>query len=378
MNTFFTTQRFEHLFEYDSKNWTKNWFFTMTQFFLKNIDAKNWTFFFLEYHAKNWTFLWLKELNHWKKKTQRNWTFSFQFDSENWTAFQFDSKELNFICLIYDSKELNFFCLIYDSKNWTFFWIWFKESNLLFYMTQTLFQIWHRIGLILSIWLKELNFFNMTQRIQCLKKKVDAKNWTFFSWIWRKELNLSYMTQRIEFSFEHFESKIWIFVNMTQKNWTLTMIQRIQCVKNVTQRIELFMTKELNDFFFSMWLKEMDPFLFDVSQRIEPFLSKKNNYASKNWTLLKKVWLKELTFFFTWLKELHFFMTQRIELFLNMTQSIEFLFDSKNWTLFQKFLKELMFFIFFQKLIFLNMTQKELNQWKKKTQIWTFSFQISL
>ena len=328
-------------------------------------------------------------------------------------------------------KNRTFFVWFMTQRILHFFWTRLKDLNLSFGGT------WLKEFLPPKFDTKNwIDFINMAHRIEpfqydsknsMFEKKGWRKELNLFSWIWRKELNLSYMTQRTESSqydspknwtswkkrltqrielfflkkwftdlnpsFQH-DSKNWALLleHFDSKNCTLFWQIADSKVLNLWQWFKEFnvwkmwlkdlnfvMTKELNDFFFSMWLKEVDPFLFDVSQRIEPFLSKKKKDASKNWTLfLKKVWLKELTFFFTWLKELHFFMTQRIELFLNMTQSIEFLFDSKNWTLFQKFLKELMFFIFFQKLIFLNMTQKELNQWKKKTQIWTFSFQISL
>ena len=130
-----------------------------------------------------------------------------------------------------------------------------------------------------------MNLFQFDSRIDFFQ--CDSKNW-----IWLKGLNLYFpnMTQRIEPSFS-----TWF--------------------------------DELNPFL--TWLKDLNAFfLFDVTQRIEPFTFRCD---SKNWTLFL-IWLKELNLMKMWLKELNSFffnVAQRIELFFdNMAQRIELFFSS--------------------------------------------------
>ena len=86
--------------------------------------------------------------------------------------------------------------------------------------------------------------------------------------------------------------------------------------------------------FFSIWLKELNPFQ-NITQRTEPF----STYDSKNWTffsielfqndskdLIFSICFEDLNPFLIWPKELTFFgkMTQIFEPFFNMTQRIDF------------------------------------------------------
>ena len=141
------TQCIELFFEYDSKNWT----------LFKNTTQRIELFFFRKKKTQNWIFWekWLKELNLFFNTTQRIDPFLLVYDANNWTLFQ------------------------YDSKNW----IWLKGLNLFFCFNLT----------------ERIVFFHMTQRIEPFLKN-DLKNWTFFS-VWLKELN----------PFVKYESQNWTF-----------------------------------------------------------------------------------------------------------------------------------------------------------------------
>ena len=121
------------------------------------------------------------------------------------------------------------------------------------------------------------------------------------------------------------------------------MIQRIEPLRKKAQRIELF--------FFWIWLKELNSFFLNTTQRIEPFfecdsnwnfwlkISQKNSklifsHDPKNRTRFFSIWLKELNLFrldskiwcySVWPKELNFF-------WLGLTELDPFLeYDSENW-----------------------------------------------
>ena len=138
----------------------------------------------------------------------------------------------------------------------------------------------------------------MSQRIEPVFFKYDAKNWTLFLWIWRKELK--------PFFFEY-----------DAKNWTPFSL-------NMTQRI--------GPLILWMWRKELNPFSLNMTWRIELFFQyaffswifeflflKKND--SKNWTFLKNT-------------------TQRTEVLFQYDSKIFFQDDSQNWTFFP-WLKEM-------------------------------------
>ena len=100
----------------------------------------------------------------------------------------------------------------------------------------------------------------------------------------------------------------------------------------MTQRIENFKRKKdsKNWTFFKNLLKELNPFLFDVTQRIELFFSLTQRIVSFFEKLLEE--LNPLLEYVSmnWI----FFMTQRIATFF-----FEETYDSKNWTFFSKNLR---------------------------------------
>ena len=195
----------------------------------------------------------------------------------------------------------------------------------------------------------------MTQRIEpCVKKRLKewnsfsknySKNWTLLKWL--IELNLFFMNL-----FSIWLKELKSFCSMTPR------VQLFLC-SNKTQRIEnflqfdskncVFFFKWLKGFnsFFWIWLKRVEPFLLNMTQRIQ-LLEKKAQRIEFFLERLKQigflVWLKELNLFFAWPTELNLFfekydsknwtlfMTHRIEP-LFMTHRIELLFeyDSKNW-----------------------------------------------
>ena len=142
--------------------------------------------------------------------------------------------------------------------------------------------------------------------------KYDSKNWTFF-WIRVKELKTPFL--------------IWL------KELNLFL----ELLLNMTQRIELFfffkmthMTRGIN--FFSIFIKELSPFLKNITQVVDLFQNDSKNwtlfrqydskncpffqYDSKNWTLFNQYDSKNCLLFSIWFKELNSLnMTQRIELF---------------------------------------------------------------
>ena len=201
----------------------------------------------------------------------------------------------------------------HDSRNWIFL-IWLKELNL-YYLTQRIepysFLTW-RNALNFFFCRKELSlvqngsknwigFFDVTQRIElfsliCLTELTfflyDSQNWTFLKKITQGNEFFSNMTQRIVFF---------------QKKKT----QRIECFFNISQRTDFFMIQRIFFYdaknwtlFVRIWRKEWNPFFCE--------------YDSKNWTFFL-ICLKELSFFFLNMTQriVFFDMTQRIELFWN-------------------------------------------------------------
>ena len=186
--------------------------------------------------------------------------------------------------------------LWYDSKNWIFFEK-IKELNLFFS----------------RIWLKELNSFEMTKRIEPLFMNL-------FS-IWLKELK----------SFFQYDAKNWTFLvfQYDSKNWIFffNLTQRIVCFYYMTQRVELLfwnLTLRIEPFYWVWWT-----FLLSMTQRIELFEFDSNfepffiEYDSKSWTSFW-VWLN---FFLS--------MTQRKELLEKRLKELIFFFLKnvrKKWT----------------------------------------------
>ena len=247
------------VFQYDSRNWTfskcsRNWtslpyelLFYMTRIelffdelwvsclmmrlrvmhFRPIVSSPKRAEFFTKNDSKCWTpfWIWLKELNfflHWTKRIE---------------LFSICLKELSLFLWV---QELNFFQMQKwpsqknDSKNWTFS----KHDSQ------------NRIPLKRKR-LKELNpllfFFSMTQRIELFVN--DSLNWASFMnlfsmrveffFFWLKELNFLNMTQRIEPTF--FECDF--FFQKKKKTQKIELFS-----KKVTQIIEPFWT----------WLNELN------------------------------------------------------------------------------------------------------------------------
>ena len=228
--------------------------------------------------------------------TQRIEPFFFQFDSK---IFEIDSKNRSLFSIRLNElnpflkcdsflewfQELNLFLGKNNSKNWT----WLNDLNSLFLkidsknrtfilmtprleasfkiMTQRIVFEKHwlkELNLLFLMWLKELNPFCMTQRIEPCVKKKDSKNRT------------------LEKGLIEFNLFLWTSSQCDSKSWCLVsiMTRRIEpfLFSNMTQRIEIFS---------SVWLKELC-FLYD----------------SKGWTLfefdlnlLYWIWPQELNLF---------------------------------------------------------------------------------
>ena len=241
---------------------------------------------------KNWTFL----ITIWLKKIEPLLNLFFKYDSKIWTFFlKYDSKELNpffieiwfkknwiFFCIRnMTQKELYLFFLKYDSKRIESFFS--RELNLFdldmiqriepfVSITQSFSYMIQRFFLKKIKWLKELKFFTT----------YDSKNWLFFFWTYVQKLILFSMIHRIEPSL-HDSKNCTLLLEYDAKNWTLFL-----------------------------------------------------EYDAKNWNLLLNKWLKELIHF-SWIKELNLFSkntTQRTELFfqhdsmilVNTTQRIDLFF----------------------------------------------------
>ena len=175
--------------------------------------------------------------------------------------------------------------------------------------------------------IKELNLFSKIYSKNCtflFWKK--SKNWTLFFSMWPKELNFFSVWLKELSPFKKYYSMNWIFFffQYYSKTWAffflIIWLSRIEpFLKNMTQRIELFkcdlepriiLQFDSNNW---IWLKALNP----------PF-----EYVPKNWTL-----------FWTWLTETYWvIITQRIVLSKNMTHKTQRIEPS-----FHKWLEDLTF-----------------------------------
>ena len=236
-------------------------------------------------------------------------------------------------------KRIEPFFLPYDAKNSSF------------YKTQKLFFLRTKFKHIFSF---RIDFFKMTQIIETLNKydskelnlfdyHMTQKNWTFIEpfflkkKVWLKDLNF--------FFFEIWLKRIESFFsrNMTQKELNLFFI------RNMTQKELNLFSLENWTFFFKYDSRELNFFVLDMIQRIEPFVSITQSFSKmiqrfflKNKTtqrieIFYNIWLKELTlFFWTYVQKLILFrMIHRIEPSLHDSKNWTFFFwkyDSENWT----------------------------------------------
>ena len=178
-----------------------------------------------------------------KKDDSQNCTLLFNMTQRNWTHFL--RKEYFYFFKIYDSNKLILFGK-HDSKNWTLLSMTQriepfleKEAIELKLFYELFFQYDSQKCIFFFNMTQRIDFFTMIQRIQSLKKKVDAKNWRFFlnmtqriqlfSWIWRKEFNF----------FHEYDAKNWTFFFWLKEFYPfLNATQRMQPSSNKTQRIE--------------------------------------------------------------------------------------------------------------------------------------------
>ena len=166
-------------------------------------------------------------------------------------------------------------------KNWTFFLEHDAENTIqrtgrFLNMTQWIEPFfWLLLQRIepFSTWLKELDLFYMTWRIEPLFLECDSKNWTFFvydskelnlffyydsknltfSGMWLKECFFFFWNVTKKWSFFLHDSKNWTFFFHDSKNWTLLF----ECdSKNWT----LFCWMWPKEFFWKICLKELNPF----------------------------------------------------------------------------------------------------------------------
>ena len=128
----------------------------------------------------------------------------------------------------------------HNSKNWTFS------------------SMTHRIELFL-IRLTELNPFslNMTKELDSYFLNMKQGIEPFNFWIWLKELNFLHMTQRMELFFEY-----------DSKNWTIFLLRNMIHWKEP---------------FFQTWLKELNP---SVQHDSKNWILHSAQHDSQYWTLL--------------------------------------------------------------------------------------------
>ena len=229
------TRRIEPFFEHDSKELNLSLFLI----WLEDLNL------FFEYDSKNWFFvrnlrLKVKESNLLFFNTTQRIEHLFLHVTHVLIWFQ----ELIFFLVKNFSKNIFFIWLkewyLTQRLEIYLFQIWFKELDFFFLMTRRL----EAFFFFQKLWRKEFFWKNMTQRIEPFLS--DSKNWTLLLWIWRRELNLSVLPQRIEFFsqfwLEELSHFFWIglkelnYFNMTYRIEPLlfftNMIQRIEpCVK---------------------------------------------------------------------------------------------------------------------------------------------------
>ena len=292
-------------FEYNSQNWTP----------ISNTSHRIEPF--LGHDSQNWTLFstWLIEINPFFLMWPKDFFTKILTHRNDWS------------CLEKRLKELNPFC---------FFQQWLKGLNSL-WMTHwieplfmNLFSYW--LKEFFSIWREELN-------LSCFQ--YDSKNWNFFFQnaqgiepLFHMNYFFNHMTQRIEPFFVWVQN--WIFSKKKQESPSPKMTQRIEPFRNMTHRIEFFVTKKTDRIepFFS--LREVNlSFQHDSKNVFFLIDSKKLNRISRRMTQriepCVKRSLKEWNFFFdsevkncilsfsTWLAELNLFLE----------------YDPQNWTFFQ-------------------------------------------
>ena len=105
------------------------------------------------------------------------------------------------------------------------------------------------------------------------------------------------MTQRIELFLIWLKELNHFFSDMTQRI--------VAFIKSMFQRNETFFVwlKDLNTFFFSMWLKELNPFFLNMTLRNEPFFLEMTqriepSFLHNSKTKAFLTWLKDLSLFF--------------------------------------------------------------------------------
>ena len=164
-------------------------------------------------------------------------------------------KYLNFFIWLKELNLLLWTSFQYDSKRWSFvfFFFWLKELKPFVFlkMSQRIEPLFHMSYFFTR--LKELIFFNMTQRFF----QIDSK-----------ELNsLFSMTQRNDLVSPKWRTELNPYFECDAKNGTLFSL-------NTTQRIE--------PFFLWMRRRELNPLSLNMTQRIESFFFE---YDAKNWKL---------------------------------------------------------------------------------------------
>ena len=243
-----------------------------------------------------------------------------------WFCFFFltDSQYWTF----FECNSKNCFFFQRDWKNRTFLFLEYESKNRTHFCLNT--TQWIEPSLT---WLEELNFF------RAWVKELDF-------WVFLKK-----KTQRIELSpkirykeLNFFFFSIWLkdFFQYDSKNWTL--------LYNMTQRLGFFHPKKkLKEFdflwltdlnllfkiFFQKMTRRIDPFFFTMTLKMEFFFWSTNTnhravffqYESQNWFFFEHDFFQNwIIFFWIRLEELKFSnTTQRIQLFF-------FRYDSKNWT----------------------------------------------
>ena len=328
----FLTQRIELFFEYDSINRTH--FLNVTQKLKFSVEkVKNETFQFFENSKIDFLHMTRRIEPAFFNMTQRielffeidskffKWTrriepfFFFQYDSTNRTFLKCDS-----VCKMIQRTEPLFLKKItqrigLDSKTWTLcFSNLIPRTGLIFDDSQTwsfFLELWHKeFFWKKKKWLKELDQNFWLKEMFFL---YGSKKWFF---VWLKEMIFLNMTQRIETFFFEYDAENWCLF--------LFLPQRIETFSSLPQMIELFFSKILLtqriELFFLIWLKEMKS-------------EKKKKKDSKSWTCFLKYDLQNWTssFFTNMIQRIELCvkkklkkskssfstMTQRIELFVN-------------------------------------------------------------
>ena len=247
MNLFLQLTQRSELSPTDSKKWT----FLFDKIGPKGLifsDMTQRTEHFFEYDSKNWTLFltWVKELNFSLQVTQRSELLIWQNMTQRFDFFWYDSKNrtllnvtqriepffINMIQRIEPSSQK-------DSKNWFFsqffqrfepFLTWLTELSL--FLNDMTHWDW---TLLFNISQRKLLIFCMTQRFSSFLQNVWLKEWIDRSWkIWLWELKIlkekrtlriepfQKLTRWIEPSVLH-DPKNWTFFSyINSKDWTFS------------------------------------------------------------------------------------------------------------------------------------------------------------